>query len=67
MLVVDSSLIENDKQVLINVEDNCNSDDINVKSTIHIHHISGKEYTSLRRKALNFGKKIAQLHGYNSV
>jgi len=67
VLVVDSSLIENNKQVLINVEDNSNLDDIIVKSTICIHHISGNEYTSLRRKALNFGKKIAQLRGYNSV
>jgi len=53
--------------VLINVADNTNLDDVVVKSTIRIHHISGNEYTSLRRKALKFGEKIAQLCGYNSV
>jgi len=41
VLVVNSSLIENNKQVLINVEDNSNLDDIIIKSTIRIHHISG--------------------------
>jgi len=66
-LVVDSCLIESNKQVLINVANNSNLDNIVVKSTIHIHHISGNEYTSLRRNALRFGEKIAQLHGYNSV
>jgi len=53
--------------VLINVADNTNLDNVVVKSTIRIHHISGNEYTSLRKKALKFGEKIAQLRGYNSV
>jgi len=67
VLVIESSLIENSKQVLMNVQDKSNSDDVVIKLTIHIHHISGSEYTCLRRKALNFGEKVAQLHGYNSV
>jgi len=67
VLVIDSSLIQNSKQVSINVKDKSNLDDITIKSTICIHHISGSKYTCLRRKALNFGEKVALLHGYNSV
>jgi len=62
VLVVDSSLNKNSKQVLINVQDKCNLDDIVIKSTIHIHHISGSKSICLRRKALNFGEKVALLH-----
>jgi len=67
VLVIDSSLIKNSKQVLINFQDKSNSDDIVIKYTICIHHISGSKYICLRRKALNFGEKVALLHGYNSV
>jgi len=66
-LVIDSALISHGEQVVINVEE-CNlMCDIDFKSSIHIQHTCGKEYSELRQKLLNLGEKIKCLNGYNSV
>ncbi len=65
--MIDSALISDGEQVVINVEE-CNlMCHIDFKSSICIQHTCGKEYSELRQKLLNLGEKIKCLHGYNSV
>jgi len=66
-LVIDTSLISTNSQVLISVKEQNICDDIAENSSIHIHHISGMEYSCLRQKALNLGARVVLLHGHSSV
>jgi len=66
-LVVDSYLISNDKQFLIQVQEDSLSPVIGTQSSIRIQHIEGVEYCKIRESALRLGKKVASLRGKNSV
>jgi len=63
-LVIDTSLISIDSQVLISVKEQNIHNEIAVQSSICIHHISGMEYSCLRQKVLNLGARVMLLHGH---
>jgi len=66
-LVIDSSLIERNQQVVMQICEQSDSAVIGLQSSIRIQHISGVEYSSLRQTALKLGQEIKSLHGNNSV
>jgi len=65
--VVDSLLIQPNKQVLLHIHEDSTSATIGFQSSIHVQRISGDEYSSLRQSALTLGDKVKALCRRNSV
>ena len=66
-LVIDSFLLDNHQQIVIQVREKSFAPVIEVQSSIRIQHMVGKEFCCLRQSALRLGKKVSELHGKNSV
>jgi len=66
-LVIDSSLIEHNQQVVLHIQDKSDSAVMGLHSSIWIQHVSGLEYSCLKQRALKLGQKVKLLHGNNCV
>jgi len=67
LLVIDSSLIDHNQQVVLQIREKNDSAVIGLQSSIQIQHINGVEYSSLKQSALKLGQEIKSLHGNNCV
>ena len=66
-LVIDSSLIDQNQQVVLQIREKNDSAVIGLQSSIRIQHINGVEYSCLKQSALKLGQEIKSLHGNNCV
>jgi len=64
---VDSSLLQSNEFILLQVREDNQSPLIGIQSTIRVQHVIGTDYNSLWRTALDLGKKVASLSGRYSV
>jgi len=66
-LVIDSSFIEHNQQVVLLIWEKSDSAVIGLQSSINIQHVSGLEYIHLKQRAIKLGQKVKSLQGNNCV
>ena len=65
LLVIDSSLIDQNQQVVLQIREKNDSAVIGLQSSIRIQHVNGVEYSCLKQRALTLGQEVKSLHGNN--